>query len=108
LKSQLQLSEYPRAWADYNRRWYAAWMIPLALLACYLASAFAAAGRPLTWILIAAFAVYVVLYLRFVRWPCPRCGKHFTMPDGRSMFRAKKCTYCGLQRNTIPEASKHA
>lgn len=99
MKSTLKTSDYPRAWAEYKNRWRAAWAIPLLLLGCYIATGILNTGKPLTWVLVAAFLAYVVLYIRFLRWPCPRCGHPFTVATPRGVFRASKCTYCGLPLN---------
>ena len=96
MKSQLDISEYPHAWAEYTRRWLAAWVVPLFLVICYVGSEAVTGRHPWTGLLIAAFVTYVILYLRFVRWPCPRCGKRVTMPEAHRIVRAKKCPYCGL------------
>lgn len=40
MKSRIDIAEYPRAWAEYNGRWYASWMIPLVLVACAVACHF--------------------------------------------------------------------
>ena len=82
--------EYSRAWVAYQRRWLAAWVIPLILVICYVASGFR------TVLLVIAFGAYVVFYLRFIYWPCPRCGKRFTMAEAHRIVRAEKCIYCGL------------
>jgi len=102
LKSHLIASDYPRAWAEYNQRWVAAWAIPLALVAVGLAT------EIVTGFLIAALVAYAVLYLRFVKWPCPRCGEPFTMGDAHRIVRSKHCINCGLARNTTPEEHKRA
>ena len=102
LKSQLQTNDYRRAWVEYNRRWYAAWVIPLALV---LVALLTFNSRALGWMLMAAVLAYGFLYVRFVRWPCPRCGEGFTMPTVRGVFRAEKCTYCRLERNAIPDSA---
>src|SRR5580698_3118595 len=89
LDGKLDISQYPAAWAEYRRRWLAAWAIPLTIVApCILG------GRWRILVVVAVIA-YVPLYVRFVHWPCPRCGLQFTMPD-RVLRRAKKCMYCGL------------
>lgn len=106
MDSRPESQQYAPAWAEYNRRWFAAWLIPLALLLCYLASAVDTSGHPKTWILVVAFGVYAALYLRFIRWRCPRCGRRFTTPDPYSMRRSKACRYCGLQREAGPESER--
>ena len=96
MRSRLPVSEYPRQWAEYNRRWYAAWTIPLALV---LITLFALDHRAMAWGLIIACLAYALLYTRFIRWPCPRCGYGFTKPNAYSMYRANCCKICGLRRN---------
>jgi endogenous inhibitor of DNA gyrase (YacG/DUF329 family) len=106
VKSQLDIPEYPRAWAEYTRRWLAAWVLPLLLVICYVGSERVTGRHPWTGLLIAAFVTYLILYLRFVQWPCPRCGKRVTMPEAHRIVRAKKCPYCGLPlraRDFTPE-----
>gem|GEM_PF-3402175 len=102
MKSRLQAAKYPSAWTEYDRRFYTAWIVPLLILLCYLGTALPKDSRQLTWVLISAVVAYTILYIRFIRWPCPRCGKRFTMPDPRRIIRSKKCSYCGLPRNAAP------
>jgi hypothetical protein len=97
------ISDYSRAWAEYNRRWAMAWSIPLIFLVCAFLIEMFISAEILGWTLGATFLVYCVLYLRFLRWPCPRCGKQFTMADMRRIERSDKCLQCGLPRNEIPE-----
>lgn len=99
MKSADQISDYSHAWAEYNRRWRAAWAVPLLLFGCYLATAFVNDGKPWTWILVLAVLTYVVLYIRFIGWPCPRCKRQFTMSTQRGVFRARSCIHCGLPRS---------
>ena len=101
MKSRIDIAEYPRAWAEYNGRWYASWMIPLVLVACAVACHFQG------WLMIAALVAYTFFYLRFVYWPCPRCGKQFTKADWRRIERSKRCLNCGLARGSIPTESKN-
>lgn len=98
-ESKLDISQYPAAWAEYRRRWLVAWAVPLTIVMSYILS-----GGRWTVLLAAAVIAYVPLYLRFVRWRCPRCGQQFTMPD-RVIRRAKKCMYCGLPVGWTAEAN---
>ncbi len=73
-----------------------AWIVPLLLLGSYLVSAFVSRGKPWTWLLVSALVAYAVLYIRFIRWPCPRCGNQSTRPSSHGIFCSKRCTFCGL------------
>lgn len=99
VKSRLDIAEYPRAWAEYNRRWYASWGVPLILVGCYISSWAFGGERIQTLLILAAGATYIALYLRFMRWPCPRCGEQFTMGHWRRIERSDRCINCGLPRN---------
>jgi hypothetical protein len=100
MKSRLDVSQYPQAWEEYNRRWILAWTIPLALVAGYFGSGLASGRWPWSGLLILAFLSYAILYIRFVRWPCPRCGRPFTPPMRTGVIRAKACMFCGLPTGT--------
>jgi DNA-directed RNA polymerase subunit RPC12/RpoP len=123
LKNELQLpvSEYPNAWAKYNRRWVAAWLIlPIVILYAMVAVIFEFHHGPTSEgsviVSVAAImAVQLVLYFRFTQWPCPRCGKPFHRwfeeSQRRIIYatlfsRSERCQYCGLRRNTVPEEPK--
>ena len=92
-------SEFSQAWAEYRRRWLAAFAIPLFFVTCYIISGVISAdSRPWTGFLMAALVAYVGLYLGFIRWPCPRCGRRFSTPRSYGIWRSTRCPYCGLSR----------
>src|ERR1700722_3181099 len=93
MKTVLDPSDYPKAWAEYQRRWRAAWIIPLLLLALSLATAFPK-GNPSPWLFIVTVVAYGVFYIRFVSWPCPRCGRQYTRSTRTGIFRSKEYPYC--------------
>lgn len=67
VKSADSNSEYSHAWAEYHRRWLAAWTIPLFLIVCYVGNEIITHNTPWVGWLIAAFVAYVFFYLRFMR-----------------------------------------
>jgi hypothetical protein len=115
LKSRLPVSEYPRAWAEYNRRWYAMWLGFLALVAyaiiimflvtTYFSNASRSEKRNLGLLLIPGIVVCMIPYFRFDSWPCPRCGLSFSDIKRTMPVRPERCHFCGLQRNSVPEES---
>jgi hypothetical protein len=112
LKSRLPVSEYPQAWAEYNQRWYAAWIsLPLMFLSLLMAKAKLIGIGPAALAAIALAAAQLVLWLRFIQWPCPRCGNTFKSDatlHGKPIVRPDKCAYCGLLRNMVPGELKIA
>jgi hypothetical protein len=74
-----------------------AWAIPLALIILAILNS-GTSARPVAPLI--AFSVpilaYAVLYFRFVRWPCPRCGKPFTQGRPYGLPYQKTCQFCGL------------
>jgi hypothetical protein len=123
LKKELRLpvSEYTRAWATYNRRWVASWIILAIVILYAIMAAFfrpshgpTSKGSLILWVAAIA-AVQLIFYFRFIQWPCPRCGKPFNQmvlePQRKfkcaaPFSRFERCQHCGLRRNTVPEESK--
>jgi hypothetical protein len=97
VQSHLPIEEYPKAWAEYQRRWLLSWVPSLIVFLFCAASATTGIGRP-TPLLLLAFAFYLVGYLRFISWHCPRCDKRFTFPDAHRIERSDSCLFCGLKR----------
>lgn len=48
---------------------------------------------------ILVFTALAALYLHLVRWPCPRCGKPFSVTWGTRGGFNDKCVRCGLPLN---------
>ena len=68
----------------------------LALFVSRFTSAeWAVAAAPVAWM-----AFVAVSWIRFLFWPCPRCGEHFhTKWYGlASLTRGRRCVHCGLAR----------
>jgi ribosomal protein S27AE len=96
IKALVQSNDTRFVWAEYRRRRTVAWTIPLALLIAAVMNS--SSERKILNPRIAfsiPVLVYAALYIRFVRWPCPRCGEPFTMPQARGMPYQKNCPYCG-------------
>lgn len=96
MKTKARADNGMEVWIEYRRRRTLAWAIPVAL--CGVAFAVSFVSRNDQKLMVAFFLpllAFVVLYERFVLWPCPRCGKPFTMPK-RDLTFEKKCCNCGL------------
>jgi hypothetical protein len=104
MKSRLPISEYPKAWKEYNRRWYAAWIGLLALILYIIVAMICLIHDHwvLMCVLIApAVLVFLILYSWFDGWPCPRCGVAFTSLRSKLPVRSEICFFCGLRRNAV-------
>ena len=103
MQSVTDPSEYAAAWKTYRTRWILTWV---SLLSSFGLVVLFATGAPRIHVALAiliGISPYVVSYLWFLRWRCPRCGERFTMPDGHALKRSKQCSHCGLPKNFIPE-----
>jgi hypothetical protein len=99
-------------WIEYKRRrrtfWLAfllfpLWIFPGATLQDYLAGR-GYDGRSLVTflvVLVPPMACLMVVSLRLIFWPCPRCGRplHCTWWYGNPWF-ARQCLHCGLPKWT--------
>src|SRR5260370_34104338 len=84
-------------WAAYRRRRTLAWTIPVVLLIFAILKSSSGGSFVTPRIAFSApIVAYAVLYLRFVRWPCPRCGKPFTQGQPYGLPYQKACQFCGL------------
>jgi hypothetical protein len=127
MKSRLPVSNYPKAWKQYNRRWYAVWIGLLAgLLYLLVAIDYASRARKKEFIpiltnlaqsprgsinqqvlmlvvILPAVAIVMIPYIRFDSWHCPRCGFSFKLLGSKMPTRADSCGFCGLRRNAVSE-----
>ena len=116
MESRLPISEYPKAWKEYNRRWFAAWISFIALIPYAIFDVIAmkwmlkhvswikdlAGPKALFWILIIPGAVvFMILLHKFLAWHCPRCGFDFFSTKSRFLGRPNSCFTCGLRRNAV-------
>jgi hypothetical protein len=109
---ELPVSEYPRAWAEYNRRWVFMWLGFLALAAYFVwvmivvKSHFpnlSKSERKLLWgvLFVPGLIVCMIPYFRFDAWPCPRCGISFSDWRNKWPLRPERCHACGLRRGAL-------
>jgi hypothetical protein len=64
------------------------------------------AVRVLLWA--PGIAAFIIPYIRFDSWPCPRCGFAFSDLKRKMPVRSERCHFCGLRRNEVPEEAGHS
>jgi hypothetical protein len=124
---RLPVSQYPKAWKEYSRRWYA---LLLGILASFIyffvvinylslarkgvfvpiiselmQNTSPAISKPICNLIaiVPVLAIIMILYIRFDSWPCPRCGISFNGLGDKMPIRADVCSFCGLRRNAISD-----
>jgi hypothetical protein len=116
MDSRLPASEYPKAWKEYNRRWYAVWLGLVISVAWFIVMshpqkrAFIPFGSDLaknlhTKVIAIGPAVVILMapYIWFFSWACPRCGFDFTDRRKKIPLRSDECCFCKLRRNAVSE-----
>ncbi len=86
--------DYARAWADYKRRRYISWFIPLGLLLLSWAMTKSESHELPLALFVTAVIAWLGLQNWYERWPCPRCGKRFNEPGKVNA----SCASCGLDK----------
>lgn len=115
LTSRLPLSQYPRAWAQYNRRWLLMWLGFLALIAyCIMILMFMHSHFPdfnkserrtvFGFLMLPGIIACMLPYFWFNSWLCPRCGLSYS-GDSKLPIRAERCQFCRLRRGSVPQQS---
>jgi hypothetical protein len=104
---EISRSEYAADWKVYRTRWILAWLSLLASFGLIIFFATHVPNLPKALAVILGVVPYVVFYLYFLRWRCPRSGNRFTTPDAHALKRSKKCSHCGLLKNYLPEDNNY-
>lgn len=127
MESRLPVSQYPKAWKDYNRRWYAVWLGLLVSILYFIgAMNYMHRAKKGEAVLIISDHVKVppvsmsktmskviaigpaIVFLMapciwFFSWTCPRCGFDFTDWAKKFPVRSNECSFCKLRRNAVSE-----
>jgi hypothetical protein len=101
-----QRSDYTEAWNDYRRRRLVCWIVWLSYV-----PGVALTVLPLSWltgiksdyfaypIAGAWMTAMAITTYRLATFPCPRCGKRYSLIIGDPLVR--QCVHCDLPRWTI-------
>ena len=99
--------KYAAAWKTYRGRWILACLSLLGSFGLVILFAVFLPGVPEVLAVLLGVSPCIVCYLWFLRWPCPRCGQRFTMPDAHALKRSERGLHCGLKRNFIPDSPSY-
>src|ERR1017187_248820 len=104
MRSVVDPSEYPTAWASYRFRWI---LLRLSVVPDLVLGTVAEAAH-LFWLLAILIGVTPTLVCQvwLMLWRCPRCGLPFAAPG--HVKRAQWCAHCGLRRDSIPDRTSYS
>jgi hypothetical protein len=97
------MNNYEQAWSERRKLRNQFFLIYLAYVPVVFVIAFITVRLFHTLIVgfVAAFAwmiVWIVSWIRFIAFPCPRCGKPFLLNWRKPHQWPRYCLHCGLQK----------
>jgi predicted RNA-binding Zn-ribbon protein involved in translation (DUF1610 family) len=105
IDTQTQRTTYAAQWQTLKRKYRLLWAIILTFFPAVFVLGFGGSARLHSIIPIAAVwlcwaALLTVVSLRFVRFPCPWCGRAFFRRGGLNRPSAfePRCVHCGLRK----------